>query len=194
MWQTHDSFDWPLTRYLCGHSPIARIKQFDMYVLDERSARTAPQSVKENECEFPLNALTSSVNGRTHKNQVNLIKPYAVSSMRLYDYYRCLRRLLQVICFRYFFAWQTKWLACASNTLKPVSRYACKRTPTQNVDEKNEILLCQQTASSPTLIILFRFISLWIVFRACALVFRFIVVEQKHVLICKKKSRDWYRS
>lgn len=42
--------------------------------------------------------LTSSVNGRTHKNQVNLIKPHVVcSNIRLYDYYRCLR-----LCFKLF--------------------------------------------------------------------------------------------
>lgn len=40
-----------------------------------------------------------------------------------------------------------------------VVSYACKRTPKPK-RERNEILLCQQTASSPTLIILFRFIPL----------------------------------
>lgn len=125
--------------YLCG-TWIARIKQF-RFILNERSHGS--QSVKENECEFPLNAFASSVNGRTHKNQVNLIKPYAISNIRLYDYYRCLRRPLQVICFRYFFAWQTKWLAYESNTYKPCVKhknkthirygipFACKRTPTK---------------------------------------------------------------
>lgn len=56
---------------------------------------------------------------------------------------------------------------------------------------ENEIALCQQTASSPALIILFQFISLWIVFQACAFFSRSFISlslnrnEQKHVLICK---------
>lgn len=64
---------------------IAHAKQFNiLYWMNEWTT----EQVKENECEFPLIALSmSSANGRTHKNQVDLIKPNAVLNIRLYDYF-----------------------------------------------------------------------------------------------------------
>lgn len=63
----------------------ARTKQFNiLYWMNEWTT----EQVKENECEIPLIALSmSSANGRTHQNQVDLIKPNAVLNIRLWDYF-----------------------------------------------------------------------------------------------------------